>query len=194
MENLRPYRLKQWFNHLRWQWYSYQSRRCCQQVGKNLLVKGPCLIRSEGRIKIGDDVLLDPSGGRVIELSVGQGATLSIGNDVYINHGVSITCNIQITIGDGCLIAPDVMIMDDDGHPTDWKTRHDYWPTTPETRLGAPVHLGKTVWLGARAIVLKGVTIGDGAVVAAGAVVTHSFPPRTLVAGVPARVVRSLDG
>ena len=53
-----------------------------------------------------------------------------------------------------------------------------------------PVHIGDHVWIGARAVVLKGVTIGDGAIVAAGAVVVDNVPPRALAAGVPARVVR----
>ena len=56
----------------------------------------------------------------------------------------------------------------------------------------APIHIGDDVWLATRAIVLRGVTIGDGAVVAAGAVVTRDVPERTLVAGVPARRIRSL--
>jgi acetyltransferase-like isoleucine patch superfamily enzyme len=57
----------------------------------------------------------------------------------------------------------------------------------------SPVKIGDNVWLGARATVLKGVTIGDGAVVAAGALVTRDVPSRTVVAGVPARVIKHLD-
>jgi acetyltransferase-like isoleucine patch superfamily enzyme len=56
-----------------------------------------------------------------------------------------------------------------------------------------PVTIGAGVWVGARAMIMPGVTIGDGAVIAAGAVVTKDVPPNTLVAGVPARIVRELD-
>lgn len=187
-----PYRFRKWRNLLCWRWSSYWYARRCQQVGEKFFAKAPCLIRSQGELIIGNNVMLDASGRRLIELSVGRDAKLVIGDNVYINYGVSITCNIQVTIGDGCLIAPDVMIMDDDGHPTDPEARHTYWPTGLETRLGAPIRLGNCVWLGARSIVLKGVTIGDGAVVAAGSIVTRSVPAFTLVGGVPARTIKSL--
>jgi maltose O-acetyltransferase len=188
-----PSPIRHWLNRAQWKWYSEMYARRFQKAGEGFCAKGRCLIRTQGQILVGDNVLLDPTGGRLIELNVGRGATLEMGSNVYINYGVSINCNIRITIGDGCLIAPEVMIMDDDGHPVDWRTRHQYWPQGPETRLGAPIHIENAVWLGARAIVLKGVTIGEGSVVGAGAVVTRSVPPHTLVAGVPARVIKSLD-
>jgi len=137
-------------------------------------------------------VILDPFGGRIIEIQVGKDAVLEIGNNVYINYGVHISCNIQIKIGDDCLIAQDVLIMDDDGHPTNWRTRHNYWPEGPESRLGAPILIENNVWIGARAIILKGVSVGTDSVIAAGAVVTNSVPPKTLVAGVPAKIIKSL--
>ena len=84
----------------------------------------------------------------------------------------------QITIGDLCVFGEQVIIRDDDGHTLD---------DTPRT---APITIGNNVWVGARAMILKGVTIGDGAVVAAGSVVTKDVPGGTLVGGVPARVIR----
>jgi len=77
-------------------------------------------------------------------------------------------------------------------HPLDWWHRHEYWPDGPETRLGAPIVIEDNVWIGTRAIILKGVTIGEGSVVGAGAVVTRSVPPGVLVGGVPARVIREV--
>ena len=56
----------------------------------------------------------------------------------------------------------------------------------------APIVVGKDVWIGAHATILKGVTIGDGAIIAAGAVVTRDVPPNTIAAGVPARVVKTI--
>jgi len=110
-------------------------------------------------------------------LLVGAGAELELGSG-FFNHGARIVCGARISIGDKCWFGPEVMLRDDDEHAIAGGTRT------------APIVIGNNIWVGARAIILKGVTIGDGAIVAAGAVVAKDVPPRTLVAGVPARVVR----
>lgn len=97
----------------------------------------------------------------------------------FINENVQITCAEKITIGEDCNIGRDVIIRDYDGHTID-----------PELPISSPVRIGDHVWIGQRAMILKGVTIGDGAVIAAGAIVTHDVPARTLVAGIPAKVIR----
>lgn len=97
----------------------------------------------------------------------------------FINENVQITCAEKITIGDDCNIGRDVIIRDYDGHTID-----------PSQPISAPVRIGEHVWIGQRAMILKGVTIGDGAVIAAGAVVTHDVPAGALAAGVPAKVIR----
>lgn len=188
---MRTYLTRLWRRE-RLRLYSRRYARYCKQVGPNFTVNGPCLMRVQGQFIVGNDVILDPTGGRIIEINVQPGATLKMGNEVYINYGVSITCAIRISIGNKCLIGPEVLIMDDDGHPTDWRIRYDYHPSGPETRVGGPIEIGDSVWLGARSIILKNVTIGSGSVVAAGAVVTHSVPFGVLVAGVPARIIRQL--
>ena len=66
-------------------------------------------------------------------------------------------------------------------------------PNRRSTMIPAPIHIGKHVWIGSNATVLPGVTIGDGAIVAAGAVVTKDVPKNTIVSGVPARVMRHLS-
>ncbi|EGY25567.1 bacterial transferase hexapeptide family protein [Desulfovibrio sp. A2] len=116
-------------------------------------------------------------------------AAILVGDGVTMN-GTAITARSRtIRIGRGTMIGPNCVITDSDFHAP--------WP--PETRLTTPaferdrdVTIGDNVWLGMRCIVLKGVTIGDGAIVAAGSVVTRDVPPATLVAGTPARVVRHL--
>jgi len=116
-------------------------------------------------------------------------AAILIGDGVTMN-GTAITARSRtIRIGKGTMIGPNCVITDSDFHAP--------WP--PETRLTTPacerdrdVTIGDDVWLGMRCIVLKGVTIGDGAIVAAGSVVTRDVPPATIVAGTPARVVRQL--
>lgn len=110
-------------------------------------------------------------------LHVGEGAELRLGSG-YINYGGDITCCTQVVIGDNCLIGPQVVIRDDDAHEVIGSARK------------APIIIGDNVWVGMRAVILKGVTIGDGAIVAAGAVVTKDVPPRTIVGGNPARVIR----
>jgi acetyltransferase-like isoleucine patch superfamily enzyme len=107
------------------------------------------------------------------------GARLVIGDDVRLTARVRITCRREVVIGDATAVSWDVSITDTDYHRLDGGS--------PD----APVHIGSNVWIGARAIVLKGVTIGDGAVIAAGSVVTDDVPAGSLAAGVPARVVRT---
>jgi len=89
-----------------------------------------------------------------------------------------------IEIGDEVLIGPNVQLISS-GHPVDPAGRR-------RTITGDPIVIGRNVWIGAGATVLHGVTVGEDAVIAAGAVVTRDVPARTLVAGVPARVVRHL--
>jgi acetyltransferase-like isoleucine patch superfamily enzyme len=110
---------------------------------------------------------------------VNEGAHLSLGSG-YASNGLNISCFKHIAIGHDATIAENVTIRDSDNHVIRGSSR-------PET---APVIIGDHVWIGMNALILKGVTIGDGAVVAAGAVVTKDVPPSSLVAGVPARVIR----
>lgn len=111
-----------------------------------------------------------------------EGASLTIGRNSYMNDSL-IQCAGQITIGDDCAIAGDVLIQDTDFHPMlDEKGE--------ERSYVKPINIGNHVWICAKATILKGVTIGDGSVVAAGSVVTRDVPPRCLVGGNPARIIR----
>lgn len=96
----------------------------------------------------------------------------------FINENVQITCKNTIEIGEGTAIGRDVVIRSFDGHAIEGSA------------LSAPIKIGKNVWIGQRAMILKGVTIGDGAVIAAGAIVTKDVPPHCLAAGIPAKVIR----
>jgi len=172
--------------------YKVSFLRQCQTVGHDLLVKGPFRVRNAGRIEIGKSCILDSTKEHPICLDVGNHAVLKIGDGTYLNEGVHIICNIAVTIGERCLIASDVVILDDDGHPVDWRERHNHWPELPEDRLGAPIVIEDNVWIGTRAIILKGVRVGTGSVIAAGAVVTHNIPPHFLACGAPARLIRNI--
>lgn len=114
-----------------------------------------------------------------------HGLALRLGANVFVNHGCTLNDMGGIEIGDDTMIGPNASLLTG-GHPT----------AVADRRAGitiAPIRIGVNVWIGAGATVLAGVTVGDGAVVAAGAVVSRDVPPATLVAGVPARIIRALD-
>jgi acetyltransferase-like isoleucine patch superfamily enzyme len=112
------------------------------------------------------------------------GLNVSVGRTVFIGPDCAFTGPAPIDIADEVLIAHKVNLVTG-GHPVAPDQRRDY--ITAE-----PIAIEANVWIGAAATVLPGVRIGAGAVVAAGAVVTRDVPPATLVAGVPARVIREL--
>lgn len=98
----------------------------------------------------------------------------------FINEGVTITCASEIHIGKNCHIARGAVIRDYDGH----------YIESLYYRTAKPVYIGDDVWIGYGAYILKGVTIGDGAVIAANSVVTKDVPAHTIVAGNPAKIIR----
>ena len=110
---------------------------------------------------------------------------LVIGNQTMVNGFSKILVATRVTIGSGCNIAWNVQILD-----TDFHSVHVDGQPQPHT---APITIGDHVWIGTSSLVLKGVTVGDGAVVAAGSVVTRDVPASTLVAGVPAKPVRKVE-
>jgi acetyltransferase-like isoleucine patch superfamily enzyme len=112
------------------------------------------------------------------------GRSLRFGRNVFVNHGCTAMDLGGIDIGDDVMIGPHAQLISS-GHPLDPATRRSQITT-------APIRIGRGVWIAAGAMVLQGVTVGDDAVVAAGAVVTKDVPRRTLVAGVPAQVIRAL--
>ncbi len=127
---------------------------------------------------------LDPSVRVLPPFHTDSGRNLRFGRNVFVNHGCTAMDSGGIDIGDDVMIGPNVQLLSS-GHPLDPATRRRSITT-------APIRIGRGVWIAAGAIVLQGVMVGDDAVVAAGAVVTKDVPPRTLVAGVPARVIREL--
>ncbi|MCW2613088.1 MAG: putative acetyltransferase [Frankiales bacterium] len=115
-----------------------------------------------------------------------DGGRLSIGHGTNVNGvGTKLLCAQEITIGQWCTFSWDVQVLDNDFHAITVDG-----VAQPSV---APVRIGDRVWVGTRAVVLKGVTIGDGAVVAAGAVVTKDVPAGAVVAGIPAKVVGRAD-
>ena len=150
--------------------------------GPHPLLRGKLCLEFGGTVTIGARFDAD---GRVVPVSifVADGATLSIGDDFYMNAGTSIEVWHEVRIGSNCLFGPFASVIDDDRH---------------EVEPGAILHkgptiLGDNVWLGRSAAVMPGVTVGDGSVIGANSVVTRDIPPGSFAAGAPARVIRKLE-
>ncbi len=109
------------------------------------------------------------------------GKNITIGKNVFINSGCHFQDQGGIEIGDGCLIGHNVVLA---------TINHDLYPENNRINHYAPIKLGKSVWIGSNSTMLPGVTVGDWAVIAAGAVVTRDVPPFTIAGGVPAKVIR----
>ncbi len=130
---------------------------------------------------IGQEV--DDTFGLFPPFSTDYGMNITLGKRVFINSGCCFQDQGGIDIGDDVLIGQQVVIATLD---------HDLDPDRRGSMRPSPVKIGNKVWIGAHATILSGVTIGDGAVVAAGAVVTKDVPANTVVAGVPAKVLKNL--
>ncbi|RMG57869.1 MAG: acyltransferase [Deltaproteobacteria bacterium] len=139
---------------------------------------GPLWILDQGgKILIGDVKFFDP-----VRIRVGPRGYVEIGDYTHINHRTEIHCKKKVIIGKYCSIAWDVIIMDTDYHGIG---------TNP--RVDKPVILEESVWVGNNAIITKGVTIGRGAIVAAGSVVVKDVPPFTIVGGNPAKPLKEIE-
>ncbi len=111
------------------------------------------------------------------------GKNITLGRNVFINSGCYFQDQGGITIGDETLIGHQVVLA---------TLNHEYAVSKRAGMRPAPIHIGKRVWIGAHATILPGVTVGDGSIVAAGAVVAKDGPAFTIVGGVPARIIREL--
>jgi acetyltransferase-like isoleucine patch superfamily enzyme len=157
--------------------------RHCTEVGAGARVRGFPVVENEGgTIRIGRNFCVFSYLAKV-QLYAGPGAVLAIGDDTFVNNGTTLSASCAITIGSRVNIAPHCTLIDNDFHAVD---QRDAAPKM------APIVLEDDVWLGTRVTVLKGVTIGQGSVIAAGAVVTKDIPPGVLAGGVPAKVLRKL--
>lgn len=131
--------------------------------------------------EIGEDCYIEPP----LHSNWG-GHFVHFGSRIYANFGLTLVDDTHIYVGDGCMFGPNVVIATA-GHPV-----------LPELRArglqyNAPVHIGRNCWLGAGALVMPGVTIGDNTVVGAGSVVTKDLPANVVAVGNPCRVLREIS-
>jgi acetyltransferase-like isoleucine patch superfamily enzyme len=147
-------------------------------------------VQGKGDLILGDDVLVDGKCCFSFAARYTARPTLSVGDHTQIGHNCRFSVGKRITIGRHCHVASDVWMLDSSGHPADPEARLAGLPPSPEEVR--PIVVEDNVWIGSRSVIFAGVTIGHGSVVSAAAVVTGDVPPNTLVAGNPARKVRSL--
>ena len=126
---------------------------------------------------------IDPSFGLFPPFYTDCGKNIKLGKNVFINSGCHFQDQGGITIDDGVLIGHNAVLA---------TLNHNQDPEKRDNLLPAPIHIGRKVWLGANVTVLPGVTIGDNAIVAAGAVVTKDVEPNTVVGGVPAKIIKRI--
>lgn len=144
--------------------------------GKKLLrcEKGVRILKRNGKITVGNRVLLH----RFVKLSA-YGGEIEIGNNTYIGDRTEIHSGESVKIGNNVNISWDCNILD-----------RDYHAFESETEVIKPVRICDNVWIGCGCFILKGVTVGEGSVIAAGSVVTRDVPEKCLVAGNPAKVIK----
>jgi acetyltransferase-like isoleucine patch superfamily enzyme len=155
-------------------------RRYVTGGGDLLLVRnGVQIVKRDGggqQLRLGRGVRMAEHVRLIFE---GPDGMIELGDDTFLNARCEIRAREHVRIGAHCRLAFDVVVMDTNHHHIEG------------SRTTEPTTIGDRVWIGARALVLRGVTVGDGAVVAAGSIVTHDVPARTLVAGSPAKAIRA---
>lgn len=185
-------------------WNRWRVRRNCAKFGKNVKLRGRVDIRvlNRGRVIIGNNVDIEGD----LELWVRDNAKIVIGDNCHIENLVRLNAALngsielgantyvgkftiinswdRVTIGPNGLISGNVMIVDADHDTKKGKLMNEL------NVKKAPIEIGKNVWIAWGSTVLKGVKIGDGAVIGAGSVVTKDIKPHAIAAGVPARIIR----
>ena len=112
------------------------------------------------------------------------GKNITVGKNVFINACCHFQDQGGITLGDNCLVGHNVVFA---------TLNHGFAPEERQSMLPAPIVVGCNVWIGSNSTILQGVTIGDNSIIAAGSVVTKDVPANAIVAGVPARFIRSIS-
>lgn len=193
---IMPYRcclrMRAWRNVLRSMWLRGSFKECGERVYFERIgqLKGEKYISIGNGTSFGQDVFLTAWDEYITEMGIQKlNPEIKIGQGCYFGAHNHITAINRIEIGDGCLTGKWVTITDN----SHGKTSHADLQERPIQRAlysKGPVIIGNNVWIGDKATILPGVTIGDGAVIAANAVVTKDIPPFCVAAGIPARVIK----
>jgi len=172
--------------YLRWHGVKYGHNlkmsffpKCCRHLNGRIEVGDNCKIKNHLSENLAG--IVHPT-----VLFADNDAYLKIGNNVGIS-GAVLYCTKEINIEDNVNIGANAKVYDTDFHPIDAQKR-----MRGESGKNAPVRICKDAWIGANATVLKGVTVGERSIVAAGAVVTRNVPPDSIVGGIPANLIRHI--
>ena len=168
------------------------NRRRIHDCGPDSIVTGRVAVRAPGgRITVGAGSWV--AGYLVTETPQSR---LVIGNNVFVGARTTLDCAVSLTIEDDVLVSYGCVIADSDNHSIRASVRRqdlhgfrtgNYDWSNPDSK---PIVVRRSAWIGAHSIILKGVTIGEGAIIGAGSVVTRSIPAGMIAAGNPARVIR----
>lgn len=163
----------------------------CTQHGRNVHT-GPFIqwVRGSGQLILGDNVTIDGKCSIMFAVRYTEQPTLRIGNNVGIGHNCIFTIGREITIGNNVMMGGDIVVFDSPGHPTDPALRLAGSPALQEDVRA--IRIEDNAWVGSGTTIFPGVTLGEGCVVARGAVVMSSVPPYVVVAGNPARQITRL--
>ena len=180
----------------KWRWYERNSlpwRRArihLHMLRREAFVRWPIQgnvleALDDGRLEIGRHTVLEPQ----VWVTIAPEGRALIGEGCFLNMGVMVAVQHEVMIGDntmlanGCFVSDASHRFDDPAVPVPWQGFTSKGPT----------RIGSNCWLGVNVVVTSGVTIGDRCVIGASSVVTQDLPPRTIAAGVPARVIRPIE-
>lgn len=188
--DLRPYWIKKAYLTGRNAWVDWRLRPRCDYLGPHATIMNPWYVVISGaNIRIGHSFTAIAEPHHRVEIGVwgrqfGAGR-VTIGDACLMSPGSRISASDEVTLGDGVMLANGAYVTD-----SDW---HGLYDRIDRDERVSPVRLENNVWIGDHATVLKGVTVGENSVVAALSVVTKDVPPNVVVAGNPAKVVKTLD-
>jgi acetyltransferase-like isoleucine patch superfamily enzyme len=175
-------RLARYWGSVRTKFFSRYYSFLLSVPSGHLTASGKCRMAIEGVLELEKGLYIRSINYNRVEISIGKEGKLRIGENVFINQGARIVATTTVTIGNNTHIGDEAIIMDNDFHGI---------RGNPPKK--GPITIGSNVWIASRAIILKNVKIGDNSVVGANSVVTKDVPPNSIVAGSPAKTVRSLN-
>jgi len=180
----------EWRSYLFMRWYvRHYFHLRCSEIGENLTLMAPVkkpVFVGEGKVKLGNNVTINGKVEFVAFADIFPDAELYVGDNTMLGTNVTIRAWKSIRIGSDCLIAKNVQIYDNNGHPLS--------PVGRLTRAKVPkneineIVIGNNVWIGENAHIQDGVTIGDNSIIAPYSIVTKNVPPNVVVMGSPAKV------
>ena len=179
-------------------------RLILRQFGKGSVIGRSVLLRSPGQVSIAEHVMIDDN---VVLDAKGEGSRIELGSQILLGRNTILSCNKSeikvgnfVSIGPFCFLVSKSLIsigsnvsigsgshLMGGGHKFD----DPNMPVIRQERTSKGIIVGDNAWIGSQAVILDGVTLGEGCIVGAGAVVTKDLPPYTIAAGIPAKVIRS---